>query len=211
MQPVSNADPPRAYKPSNVVRFKSIVSLSVQKSGSIVEFCAAAQVGVSSIRSGDLGGGFVELRLIQFDNASQARVIAVLCQSQSLLALRDESRSDIQTAIGFIGAIPAVPYLLANLKTQFIRILCSRIRFQLRLRLPCAIRTAIEDWNVEIESGRRIVVMQGAVMERNLSSRAQDIQRWIAQPLLRERELGRRLLTGLRCAQIRALRNALRQ
>ena len=56
LQAVSSPAAARLTRLNIVVRLKSIASLSVQKSRSIVEFCTAAQIGIGRIRSANLGG-----------------------------------------------------------------------------------------------------------------------------------------------------------
>lgn len=109
------------------------------------------------------------MRLIQFHDAAQAGVIAILRQPQSLTAQGDEPLRYIQASIRFVGAIPAIPYLLAYFEPQLVHIPRSCVRLQLSLCLPRAACTAIEDWNVQIEACRRIVVLQRVIVEGKLS------------------------------------------
>ncbi len=116
-------------------------SLSVQKSCRKIQLCAAAQIGIGCVRSSNLGRSLIELRLIQFDDAAQPGVIAVLRQSQSFLTLRDEPRVTSRLRYASFARYQlsrtCSPTSSRNSSTSR----CSRSRFQLA-PLPAAQRYA---------------------------------------------------------------------
>ena len=105
---------------------------------------APAQVVVLRAGRGDLGGDLAQLRLIQFDDAAQAVVIARLREPQGLLSLRDKPRRHIQAAKRGVGFEPRHPHLLGNLHRQILDIfvdgLARRLGFALARRVQFAVK-----------------------------------------------------------------------
>ena len=67
------------------------------------------------------------------------------------------------------------------------------------------IAAAVEDWNIQVETGNSIVVMKGVIVKGQLSGGGQEVECRVAQSPFSKSKLGGCFLLLLESSDVRAL------